>query len=1675
MRTKISLVFIIMMSLISLQALFIEIGDGDVLQSYVPTYGFYDQGWSRTIYLQLELGDAQSFTSISYNVMTTPSNYTMENQKIYLRHTTESVLTEVSFNDPSTDDSYNEVFSGTVIWDGAGWATILFDNEFAYNGVDNLEIFYTNEDGTYSGGQPGFQATAAEGDRSVYKHQDGDFPTTNGTLFGYYPNIRLYYSEQNEPSMATLISPANNGTGLAFTQDLVWTMNANTDYVDVYFGANGASVSNSNGSVLVSSENSSENYTVNNLDPLTIYYWKVVAKNNTTDFETPSQTYIFITAAADGSVQIGDGSAVGQGLPCEPYYSYSISQTIYPQESINIENQRIEEIAYNFNGSNIFTEESVTIWMGHTDLDSFGTNESWVSIDDLVMVFEGVMTTDAINSWTSFQLLTPFNYNNTQNLVVGFEQNTSGFHAPSDDFFCTDVDANLSITKFSDTVDYDFIDPAPGVLRSYIPNTILTFGDSPTEPQLMVTPDEYEWDETIINTLGEEKTFVVRNSGLGTLTLNSIALDQNVDFILTDTNTYPVNISGNTIQFTVTFNPQSANDFAGNIVFTDSNNNVTNIPLTARGYDATISDFPYLQDFENDPVHSLPQDWASIIESPNQSVAVAITANNVYEGEQSVRFYNATDNDALLNLVTPPVQDLTGKRVRFMLRATHQGTGVTVGTYNGQLTTSTFTPIETILATTTYTQHSVSFDNYTGTDSMIGFRYVGTEATYVNSTMDNIYIEDIPTTPVLIVLPDTLYFGDVYLNGVETQTFDISNWGVQNLTGTVSCDDAYFSFDINEYNIAPSEAVPVEVTFSPQEEGEFVGSFTITSNDPNLPEIVVYGKAFVTPPLSDDTVFIGDGVLVNQHMPIEPYYGYSYSQVIYYSDEIGIEGSRIEKISWHYNGNTAWAGDEFKIYLGHTDLDEFANNVSWININQFMPVFDGTIETVAESGWIEFELEIPFIYDSTRNLVIAVEENTAGYHGNNDDFFCTASGATRGIVFYSDSINPDPVEPPVASFVMDSFANLKLEFGDIPDEPALVVLPGDITFDMTPANGQSVSRIINLRSIGLQNIVIDSAPVFTGANADQFAISVDNNNYPLTLPFNAITQVAVVFTPTSEGSKSAVLEIVDNATRTTHQVNLSGYGFADDGNDSANGATVIDVPTISGLFAIMPEGDIDWYKLPALGVLDTLFIYTEMAEGSNIDLKAMLYGPVTNPDEINISTPIANNSYGHGNNQPEITIEIPASGDYYLRIAENSRSVAGVRSPNTRKNPNGDTTRITRDVIGLYELTVDAILNYDYSAPLNLVAENADGYVSLSWTEPAYERYLVSYNVLRDGIEINNVPISENSYNDSEVVVGTEYTYTIVGVYEEPGGQSVPSNAVSITYFTTGEALFSDDFEAHNDFALNMANWIQYDEDGAGTYAINEVDFQNSGEPMSYIVFNPSMTTPPVENMNLESGEKILCSFASTEGTNDDWLITPRITIGTTTVISFSARSYTDQYELEKFRVLISQGGEEPSDFTLSLHQGTDYIVAPTEWTPYYFNVSELTGMTVRFAVQCITTDGFIFMMDNFRVDSTDDGVSNGNDVIPTLTQLGNNYPNPFNPETTISYSMKEAGDVRIDIYNLKGQRVKTLVNEFANEGAHQIVWNGQDDSNNSCASGLYFYKMTSGSYSKTNKMILMK
>ncbi len=96
------------------------------------------------------------------------------------------------------------------------------------------------------------------------------------------------------------------------------------------------------------------------------------------------------------------------------------------------------------------------------------------------------------------------------------------------------------------------------------------------------------------------------------------------------------------------------------------------------------------------------------------------------------------------------------------------------------------------------------------------------------------------------------------------------------------------------------------------------------------------------------------------------------------------------------------------------------------------------------------------------------------------------------------------------------------------------------------------------------------------------------------------------------------------------------------------------------------------------------------------------------------------------------------------------------------------------------------------------------------------------------------------------------------------------------------------------------------------------------------------------------------------------------------------------------------------------------------------------------------------------------------NMVPPELT-LGQNYPNPFNPSTTISYQLPASGPVRLDIYNVRGQLVRTLIDAEQEAGYHSVVWNGTDNAGQSVASGIYFYRLSSPAQTLGKRMLLMK
>jgi len=96
-------------------------------------------------------------------------------------------------------------------------------------------------------------------------------------------------------------------------------------------------------------------------------------------------------------------------------------------------------------------------------------------------------------------------------------------------------------------------------------------------------------------------------------------------------------------------------------------------------------------------------------------------------------------------------------------------------------------------------------------------------------------------------------------------------------------------------------------------------------------------------------------------------------------------------------------------------------------------------------------------------------------------------------------------------------------------------------------------------------------------------------------------------------------------------------------------------------------------------------------------------------------------------------------------------------------------------------------------------------------------------------------------------------------------------------------------------------------------------------------------------------------------------------------------------------------------------------------------------------------------------------------DYQPVSYNVSQNYPNPFNPSTTIEYEVPTAGEVKVEVYNLLGELVTTLVDEYREPGFYTTQWRGKDAAGRTVGSGVYLYRLKSGSFTGVRKMVLVK
>lgn len=185
--------------------------------------------------------------------------------------------------------------------------------------------------------------------------------------------------------------------------------------------------------------------------------------------------------------------------------------------------------------------------------------------------------------------------------------------------------------------------------------------------------------------------------------------------------------------------------------------------------------------------------------------------------------------------------------------------------------------------------------------------------------------------------------------------------------------------------------------------------------------------------------------------------------------------------------------------------------------------------------------------------------------------------------------------------------------------------------------------------------------------------------------------------------------------------------------------------------------------------------------------------------------------------------------------------------------------------------------------------------------------------------------------------------------------------------------VIDESFAGYQSFATSISDWLFVDQDHGVTAGLwgNNVAFTNEKYTGSFIVFDPDAVSAPC---NAYLGHKFLGCVANSSTSNpphllnDDWVISPEIEITQSTWLSFMARSATILYGMERINVLVSESGTATSQFTKI--NTNPYLEVPEAWTMYKYDLGSYMGKKIRFAIQCVSDNAYMLMLDAFKISS---------------------------------------------------------------------------------------------------------
>jgi hypothetical protein len=428
------------------------------------------------------------------------------------------------------------------------------------------------------------------------------------------------------------------------------------------------------------------------------------------------------------------------------------------------------------------------------------------------------------------------------------------------------------------------------------------------------------------------------------------------------------------------------------------------------------------------------------------------------------------------------------------------------------------------------------------------------------------------------------------------------------------------------------------------------------------------------------------------------------------------------------------------------------------------------------------------------------------------------------------------------------------------------------------------------------------------------------------------------------------------------------------------------------------------------------------------------------------------------------------------------------------------------------------VLDYGYveQAPVLLAEGTREEVVTLSW-ESFFDTEIDGFNIYRRAEDsqyelLNNEPITGFSYNDTDVESGVTYYYKINAVFAETFysafSEEVSFLPVNFTLnegillidrtfnFPEGSLLPTD--EMVDDFYLNELldeyNVTQWDVSDSGFPPVQEI-----ARYSTLILINEDINSQPLTNfeynlkMYLNAGGNLLfTSWKNFSNISED-----------------IQQNYFDIHSIEMNNAADFSGAFGHNGFE-GISINPDKILMPN-WhnlLPYENKIETLNNAEVIYTIDSDSDDpdweeqvcgikyytdyktvilGFpLYFMQTEDANDFVDTIMNdfGEELAGAADELQisnyelRNYPNPFNPTTVITFNLsrKDAANAELLIYNLKGQTIKTFpVIQSGVEEQSSVMWNGDDESGNPVASGIYFYKLKADDTSEIRKMILMK